>query len=239
MTFLGKLLVILNTVFAVMVMMFAITSYLNRIDWAAVEYEPGKTLDAKVKEFTDEIKVVQTSYGPAQTVTAQAEADLEFRRKRIAERREEAKTGTFYSQYSEPGEKIDIPSGDLRDDPSDPLITSYRQIWGKLPKEKLIYGVDKAPIKGLDTLQKELNAQITDAVTYSDELAKNIEETNKVLKELGDFKIRIERQGRIREELTNEREYLSDARVNYDEQLVTLTKRNKQLLARLASYDGK
>jgi hypothetical protein len=237
MTFLGKLLVILNTIAAVVVMMFAITAYLHRIDWSAVEYEPGYTLDAKVKELAEQIKAVQASNGPAQTVTAQAEADLEFRRKRIAERREEARTGTFYNQYSEPGETISVT--DPRDNPADPLITSYRQIWGKLPKEKLIYGVDKAPIKGLDTLQKELNAQIADAVTYSDDLAKSIEETNKLLKELGEFKIRIERQGRIREELTNEREFLSDARINYDEQLVTLTKRNKQLLARLAGYEGK
>jgi len=239
MTFLGKLLVILNTIAAVVVMMFAITAYLNRIDWSVIEYAPGFTLDAKVKELAAQIKAVQATNGPGQTVTAQAEADLEFRRKRIAERRQEALTGTFYNQYSEPGEKVEIPSGDQRDDPSDPLITSYRQIWGKLPKEKLIYGVDKAPIKGLDVLQKELSAQIKDAVSYSDEQAKTLEETSRILKELSDFKIRIERQGRIREELTNEREYLSDARINYDEQLVTLTKRNKQLLARLASYEPK
>lgn len=239
MTFLGKLFVLANAVFSVAVMTWAISAYVNRIDWSKVEYEPGKTLDVKVKELAASIKNVQASYGPGQTTTAQAEADLEWRRRRIAERRQEAITGTFYNQYTDTGEKYDPPSGDARDNPADPLVTSYRQIWGKLPKEKLIYGVDKQPIKGLATLQNDLNAQIDLAVKHSDDLAKSIAEHNQVTKELGDFKIRIERQGRIREELGNEQEYLSDTRVNFEEQLVTLTKRNRQLVGRLASYEPK
>lgn len=237
MTFLGKLFVLANAIFSVAVMTWAISAYVNRIDWAVVEYEPGKTLDAKVKDLTAAIKNVQATNGPGQTVTAQAEADLEWRRKAIAVRRQEALTGTFYNQYTEPGEVIAVV--DPRDDPSDPSVKSYRQIWGKLPKEKLIYGVDKQPIKGLSLLQAELTGQIADAVKASVELAESIEEHTKVVKELGDFKIRLERQGRIINELTDEREFLSDSRVNYDEQLVTLTKRNKQLLGRLASYEPK
>jgi len=237
MTFLGKLFVIANAVFSVAVMTWAISAYINRIDWAAVEYEPGKKLDDKVKELAASIAKVQAANGPGQDVTARAEIDLEWRRKRIAERKLEAVNGTFYTQYSEPGETVTV--ADKRDDPSDPLVTSYRQIWGPLAPTKRIFGIDKQPLKGLVVLQNELNKQIVDAVTYSDELAKNIEEHNKLTKELGDFKIRIERQGRIQGELSNEREFLSDARVNYEEQLVTLAKRNKQLLGRLASYEPK
>ena len=237
MTFLGKLFVLANAVFSVAVMTWAISAYLNRVDWAAVEYEPGKTLDAKVKELAASIKNVQATNGPGQTATAYAEADLEWRRRRIAERRLEAVNGTFYNQYSEPGEVVTV--ADPRDNPADPLVTSYRQIWGTLPPTKRIFGVDKQPIQGLATLQTKLNAQIADAVTYSDDLAKSIEEHNMLTKELGDFKVRIERQGRIRDELANEREFLSDARVNYEEQLATLAKRNRQLLGRLASYEPK
>jgi len=239
MTFLGKLFVLVNAVFSVAVMTWAIMAYVNRMDWATVEYQDGKKLDDRIKELAAAIKSVQASYGPAQTLTAQAEADLEHRRKRIADRRLEGETGTFYTQYTEPTDKVKPTVEDTRDDPEGPLVFSYRQIWGKLPDEKQIKGVDKAKIKGLKVLQTELNAQIADAVTYSDELAKSIEEHNRLAKELGEFKVKIERQGRIRTELTDERDYLSDARVNFDEQLVTLTKRNRQLAGRLATYEPK
>ncbi len=208
MTFFGKFFVLLNTVAAFALLSWGFSIYTNRVDWT-------ETKDGDVK-LTERTKLLNDGFAPAQrdyarqmNATAAAETDLERHLEQIQKWLAESETGTFYDMTSK-GNFID-----------------------EAPTEKIL-GIEGQPLRGVVILQQELTAEVDNAAAA----AKQYEEARKAQAGLSDeiygYDIKAKRLKELLVDLREEEIFLADSRVNWDVQLVTLTKRNKQLQNKLA-----
>jgi hypothetical protein len=232
MTFLGKLLVFLNAILATALVSWALSLYTNRVDWPTVEAD-GKKLTEWPTINARDAATNNSLYADARDSLRSAEVQLAARTKALADKLTEAKGGRFYEL-----ERVGFRPGQQLADRFDLSSTRETKIAKKDPKD----GKDiEVPLRGLATLQKELQ-QTVEATLGTEELG---QESGKkglaaVRKQLVALDAEVARANasiiRYRVALAqreDEKRYLEDNRVNWDAQLITLQKRNDQLVERL------
>lgn len=208
MTFFGKLFVLLNTVAAFALLSWGFSIYSNRVDWTEVK-DGDKKLTERTKDLNDALAPAQRDLARGMNATAAAETEVERRREQIQKRTAESETGTFYDLNTKNG-FID-----------------------ETATEKAL-GLDGQPLRGVAILQQELSAEVekaTDAAKQFDDARKD---QASLSDEIAGYDKKNARLKLLLKDLRDEEIFLADARVNWDEQLVTLSKRNKQLQNKLA-----
>jgi len=245
MTFLGKLLVFLNILLATALLSWSVSLYTNRVDWPNVEVD-GKKLTEWPAVYARDIAANNARYADAKDMVRAAEAQLSTRRVALRDQLALARSGQFYEleRTGKIGQNL-LERFDLTRDPA--RLT-------RVPKKDKTGDV-LVPLRGYETLQKELQAA-ADATVGSEELG---QESGKkglaaIRRQLGvlDTEIaglvtpfkdpQIPPPGTIARltaaiaQREDEKRYLEDNRVNWDAQLITLQKRNTQLLERLKVF---
>ena len=209
MTFFGKLFILLNTVVAFALLTWGFSVYTNRVDWTEVQ-EGDKKLTERTKELNDALLPTQRELARGMNATAAAETEVERRREQIQRRNAEAETGNFYD------------------------LTGKGGFIDETATEKVV-GLDGQPLRGVGILQTELSTEVESATAA----AKLFDEARKDQAGLSDeITASDKKNARLKvllKDLRDEEIFLADARVNWDEQLVTLQKRNKQLQDKLAA----
>ena len=226
MTFLGKLLVFLNAILATALLSWSVSLYTNRVDWPEVEAD-GKKLTAWPQQLSSDIATRNGQYADARESVRSAEAQLYTRTQALAAKMQQAKDGQFF-ELERPG----IRPGQS---PSDRLdLTSTRKTTiAKKDRSGADVVVD---LRGLDVLQKELQKAVDDTlagVTALDATRMSLIDLDR---EVAAFNDGIERYRVARTRRQDEKRYLDDNRVNWDAQLITLQKRNDQLIERLKVF---
>lgn len=209
MTFFGKFFVLLNTVAAFALLSWGFSIYTNRVDWTEVK-DGDKKLTERTKELNDALLPTQRELARGMNATAAAETEVERRREQIQRRNAEAETGNFYD------------------------LTGKGGFIDETATEKVL-GLDGQPLRGVGILQQELSTEVERATAA----AKLFDDARKDQAGLSDeitaFDKKNARLKVLLKDLRDEEIFLADARVNWDEQLVTLQKRNKQLQDKLAA----
>lgn len=240
MNFLGKLLVFLNVLLATALLSWAVSLYTNRVDWPAVEMD-GKKLTEWPAQYARDIAANNVRYADAKDMVRAAEGQLAVRRLALRDQLALARNGQFYDldRVGRPGQNV-LERFDLTRDPA-----RLTRIAKKDPKT----GADiLVPLRGYETLQRELQAAV-DATLGSDEVGR---ESGKkglaaIRRQLGTLDTEIAalvdpKTGTIARytaaitQREDEKRYLEDNRVNWDAQLITLQKRNDQLVDRLKVF---
>ena len=211
MTFFGKFFVLINTVIAFALLTWGLSIYLNRVDWTEVQ-DGDKKLTERTKELNDGFAPAQRDYARMLNATAAAETDVEKRREQIQKRVSESETGVFY--------ELNGGGSILNENPTD---------------KDLVLGLDGKPLRGNVILQQELSTEVDGAAAA----AKQFDETRKSQSTFSDeiaaYEKKTARLKQLLKDLREEEIFIADSRVNWDEQLVTLQKRSKQLQDKLAA----
>jgi hypothetical protein len=221
MTTLGKLLVYLNTFIAVVLFGWAMSLYSNRVDWFDRTIEDGKVegqltqLQADVKRLSDQIRASQTSYAFAAARAAENENIRDYRRYRLDERMKQIKR-------------------------VDDQVRFHIQL--TLPKSSLINvkdegpvvnGLNGKPLRGLSTLRQTYDKLSDQTIKLGTDIVKARTEYAALSDQVDLVQAEVDRQKVIFENLKDEQDYLSDARINWEQQLRTLDIRRQQLQTRL------
>lgn len=209
MTFFGKLFVLINTVFAFALLTWGMSIYMNRVDWTEVQ-DGDKKLTERTKELNDGFAPAQRDYARLLNATAAAETDVEKRREQIQKRIAESETGVFY-ELNKGGSLID-------ENPTDKIL-----------------GLEGTPLRGNAILQQELTAEVDNAAAAAKQFDDTRKEQSTMSDEIAAYEKKSARLKTLLKDLREEEIFLADSRVNWDEQLVTLQKRNKQLQDKLTA----
>ena len=211
MTFFGKVFVLINTVLAFALLTWGLSIYLNRVDWTEVQ-DGDKKLTERIKELNDGNAPAQRDHARMLNATAAAESDVEKRREQIQKRVAESETGVFYE------------------------LNAGGSILGEIVTEKdLALGLDGKPLRGNSILQQELAAEVDNAAASAKQFDETRKEQAGFSDEIAAFEKTTARLKLLLIDLREEEIFLSDSRVNWDEQLATLQKRSKQLQDKLAA----
>lgn len=226
MTFIGKQLVFLNMIFAMAIVAWAVNLYIHRIDWTEATVA-GQKLPDRIAELQKQIQTERDRYTAARSPLVAEEAKLARLRIDTEKKLLDAQEGQFYEYVGPKG--IDL--------------NSRRSVRG------LTKGPDlrERPLQGVDKLQQELSEQVKIAAEQVEIIQTNREERLKLSadifgsdkdgKDTRAFYPKRTRLKAILRELDAEKIYLNDNRVNWDEQLAVLKRRNDQLLDRLRNLD--
>jgi hypothetical protein len=174
-------------------------------------------LQAKVEALSKAVKAAQAGYARSMAAVTAYELDRDFRADRFAVKMSEARNGAFKTfVYFPKSARIDV------NQPGEPVL-----------------GVDTKPVRGLDSVQQELNKAIRDGEAALKQSTQRREEFKTVLGEIDVLSARVAKQHEIFVNLKNEFDYLSDRRTDWDEQVRTLKKRTDQVQAATARLGGK
>jgi len=211
MTFFGKFFILLNTAFAFALFTWGASIYMNRVDWTEVQ-DGDKKLTDRTKDLGDALAPAQRDHARLQAATAAAESDVERRREQMQKRVGESETGVFYE------------------------LNKGGSILDENPTEKdLVLGLDGKPLRGIALLQQDLSAEVETAAAAAMEFDVTRKEQSAFSDEIKAYDDKTARYKALLKDLREEEIFLADSRVNWDEQLVTLLKRNKQLQDKLAA----
>lgn len=210
MTFLGKFLVLLNTFAAFALLSWGFSIYSNRVDWTEVR-DGDKKLTERTKELNDAMAPAQRDYARLMIATANKETDVEKLREQIQKRTTESETGIFY-ELNKKGTLID-----------------------ENPTEKVM-GLNNTPLLGVTILQQNLTTELNNATLAGKQFDDARKEQSTLSDEIVAYNVKAARLKVLLKDLREEEIFLADSRVNWDEQLVTLQRRNKQLQAKLAEF---
>lgn len=237
MTFLGKLLVFLNAILATALLSWSASLYTNRVDWPDAEYRGkydkldeyrGKKLTALNPEHGRAIAGLNPLYDDARAAVTASEQLLASRQRQLEAKLAQARGGEFY--------ELDRPN--LRPGASD------RFDLNSVVRTKVNKATGPVDLRGLDVLQMELQTAV-DATVGTDEKgresgSKGLAAIRKQLitldSEVTVLNAGIERLRVAVAQREDEKRYLDDVRVNSDAQLITLQKRNDQLVDRLKAF---
>jgi len=236
MTFLGKLLVFLNVILATALLSWSVSLYTNRVDWPAVEAD-GKKLSEWPPLHAKDAAAYNGLYADARESVRGAEVQLASRVKALSDQLDLAKAGATPPFFFEL-ERVGLKPGQS---PSDRF-----ELTGDPARQTRVARKDgtSVPLLGLSVLQKQLQ-QAADATLGTEE---NGQESGKkglaaIRKQLvvldgqvAVFNGNIERFRVAIVQREDEKRYLDDNRVNSDAQLITLQKRNDQLVDRLKAF---
>jgi len=225
MTRLGKLLVFLNTFFAVILFGWAVSLYTNRVDWFDRTFEDGSKVDgripllqAEVKRYSEQIKATQQAYasGVERLQGYQGvEIDRDFRNKVLANRMSDVKRiddkVRFLVQVRQPRSAlIDVRAAG--------------------ESVKSLGGTD---LKGLASLNKRFDELSRETLARQASINKLRKDYEALSNEVLVVQAEVLRQKVIFNNTQDEQDYLSDARINWEERLRTLEIRKSQLQTRL------
>ena len=210
MTFFGKLFVLLNTLVAFALLSWGFSIYTNRVDWTEVR-DGDKKLTERTKDLNDALAPTQRDYARLLNATAANEAEVEKLRERIQKRSAESETGVFYDLNTK-GSFID-------ENPAE---------------ADKVKGLDGKDLRGVAILQQELATEVENATAASKRFDDFRKEQASFSDEIVAYNATSARLKLLLKDLRDEEIFLADARVNWDEQLVTLQKRNRQLQNKLA-----
>jgi chromosome segregation ATPase len=227
MTSLGKLLVLANTFASVILFGWAVSLYVNRPEWFDRTVGEDKIagqipqLQAEVKRLSEIGKSVQTGYAAANDRLLKAEHERDFRayvlNKRLADIRRVDDQVTFTDQKREDRSAlIDVRGTGV-----------------------VINGLNGKKLKGLGALRKEYDDLIRKSTGSTTAILKARGDFSALCKQIDDVQAEVIRQKIIQENLTDEQDYLFDARIVWEEQLRTLELRRSQLQSRLTALGGK
>jgi septal ring factor EnvC (AmiA/AmiB activator) len=209
MTFFGKFFVLINTVVSFALLTWGASIYMNRVDWTEVQ-DGDKKLTERTKELNDGIAPAQRDYARMLNATAAAETDVEKRREQIQKRINESDTGVFY-ELNKGGSLLD-----------------------ENPTDK-IKGLNGEDLRGTAILQQELSAEVDNAAAAAKQFDETRKDQSTLSDEIATYEKKSARLKLLLKDLREEEIFLADSRVNWDEQLVTLQKRSKQLQDKLAA----
>ena len=211
MTFFGKIFVLINTVLAFALLTWGLSIYLNRVDWTEVQ-DGDKKLTERTKELNDGIAPAQRDYARLLNATAAAETDVEKRREQIQKRVTESETGVFYE------------------------LNAGGSILSETVTEKdLAVGLDGKPLRGNIILQQELATEVDNAAASAKQFDETRKDQSTLSDEIASYEKKSARLKLLLKDLREEEIFLADSRINWDEQLVTLQKRGKQLQDKLTA----
>lgn len=210
MTFFGKFLVLLNTFAAFTLLSWGFSIYSNRVDWSEVR-DGDKKLTERTKDLNDALAPAQRDYARQLSATASKEVEVEKLREQVQKLTAESQTGTFYD-LNKKGTLID-------ENPTDKVL-----------------GLNNTPLLGVTILQQNLTTELDNAALASKQFDDARKEHSTLSDEIVAYNVKAARLKLLLKDLREEEIFLADSRVNWDEQLVTLQRRNKQLQAKLAEF---
>ncbi len=210
MTFFGKFLVLLNTFAAFALLSWGFSIYSNRVDWSEVR-DGDKKLTERTKDLNDALAPAQRDYARQLSATASKEVEVEKLREQVQKLTAESQTGTFYD-LNKKGTLID-------ENPTDKVL-----------------GLNNTPLLGVTILQQNLTTELDNAALASKQFDDARKEHSTLSDEIVAYNVKAARLKLLLKDLREEEIFLADSRVNWDEQLVTLQRRNKQLQAKLAEF---
>ena len=247
MTTLGKVLAFLNIVGAVGILTWAVSAHANRVDYldrkSGTETIKGQIsqMRAEIDATTKAISESQSAYGGHMAMVTLNEARRDYRKSKFQERLAQARKGVF---------RVQLPA-------VEPVFTDLDK------EGPIVLGPDNQPLRGIENTQADLNVEVRSAdvlirgpqpLTEADwqkvpEIIKNAPQFATLLENrgIGDFRRlhgilsdeiartdeATQRQQVIATNLRDEARFLSDYRVNWSAELLTLERRQKQLQGRL------
>ncbi len=243
MTFIGKLLVYLNLFVSVVLITWAVSLYVHRLDWIDRKLEDGTTvpgqitrLKKEIEDLTKQVVVANDGYGSRDRLLAPLETEQLYRKAQFDKRLARARSGEVKGPTDGPF-KAQLP---LKDGPLLKLLpTAPASILIDVDAEgktvTFLSDTDKkdAPLRGFKDIQADIDREQVAVKTASDAIAKARGEFDTLSKEIKTTDERTEVQKVILANLVEHEKYLGSAQINWDEELRVVTSRKKQLLRRL------
>ena len=216
MTYLGKLLVLLNAFAAVAVFAFAASAYVTRVDAVDAVDANGVKLTDKVKKANEAAVAAQGGYPDAVAKVSAAEAALFLQKGRIEARLNEASDDKLFNIYDATGQ-----------------VT-----WDSL-KGRELKGLDGNPLKGVDIIEKQLADEQTAAAESTATMKKATDTLLALDTEIATLNDRHAWLDVIGKRHAAEIGVLIDSRVNWENRGGSLDRRRNQLIGRLEDLKGK
>ena len=223
MTGIGKLLVFLNLVTGMVLLTWAGSLSINRLEWVDRKTETGtdKGQITKLKEEIDRtvkaITEVQNGYGIAEKALVQTEAARLYRKARFDSRLTKARQGTFSTQLLRVNDARPEQRGLIDVDEDGPAVVD----------------LNGRPLRGVDAIQTSMSDLLRQSQEASKASAKLRDDFTKLTDTMKATDLQVDSQRVILTNLLDEERFLGDAQVNWDEELRTLQNRKKQLERRL------
>lgn len=235
----SKALVFANVFISIGLLAWAISIYTNRLTY--FDYKDGETpvqgqftqYAAEVKRLSDGIQAVQAGYVRAMDNLITNEQDRAYRTSIL---------NLLLDEVKKPGNPEALFRNAPRHTESETrgLIDVFKYSPNNLPPPRL--NLRNQPLKGFGRLQQEMMNLQKDEKDRTAQIAKYRVDTNKLSLEIFDptektgVQSEVFKMKTIYKNLDDEKDYLADAQVNWEEQLRTLKLRKQQLLARLAEF---
>lgn len=231
-TYLGKLLVLLNAFAAVAVLAWATSAYVTKVDPNEAVDVAGERLTAKVKRLDATAKVAQRGYAPELVRVGQAEQRLADIRGKIAGRLEEAETGTFFNIYAD-----EPDAAPPRLNPN--ALDRYSPLRWDSPKGQELKGEDLKPLKGVAVISKEWTDELRAASEAIAATKLSVEDMTALNADIAALNARYAWLEEIDRRHTAETAVLVDLRVTWENRGGSLQRRRSQLINRLDDLKGK
>jgi hypothetical protein len=233
----SKALVFANVFISIGLLAWAISIYTNRLTY--FDYKDGETAvqgqftqyAAEVKRLSDGIQAVQAGYVRAMDNLITQEQDRAYRTSVLT---------ALLDEVKKPG----VPDALFRVAPrhTEPDLRGLIDVFKFNPQNQFPprLSLRNQPLKGFGRLQQEMTNLQKDEKDRTAQIAKFREDSNKLSQEIFDpmtnagVQPEVFKMKTILKNLDDEKDYLADAQVNWEEQLRTLKLRKQQLQARLA-----
>jgi chromosome segregation ATPase len=223
MTTLGKLLVFANTFLAVLLAGWAVSLYVNRVDWFDRTSEEAKIegqftqLGTEIKKLSEQVKLSQLAFANAARRAENAELNRDFRKQVLTARLNGVRKIDDTVKFHE-------PVREARSSLLDPAKLG--------PTVKNINNED---LRGLGSLQATYKDQLEKTLSMQGQILKLRKEYDTMTDDYEKIQIEIIKQKVIRDNLADEQDYLADSLINWEERLRTLELRKAQLQNRLTA----
>jgi len=223
MTKAGKYLVFANLFVGLGLFAWALSLYANRPAWFD-QKDGGDTgrftvLKKQIEELSGSVRASQNSYARAAENVRAFEQERDFRANVLNNRL------LLVRQANNPNAFFRVQL--LLNDPRFPGLINVRQEGPPLK------GVRNNDLQGLGFLKIQTDNAVRDEKTTLDRIVKARDDLQKLSARTEVVQVELFKQKDIKANLGEEKTYLADVQVNWDEQLRVLERRKAQLLARL------
>lgn len=232
MTTFGKILVYLNTFMAVVLFGWALSLYTNRVDWFDRTLADGTKIDgqltllgAEIKRHSEQVKASQGAYVANSERVRYTESVRDFRKGALA---------AFMKKIQGVDDKVRFLDLNRLEKSALIAFPSTRGTDGNFdPQGTVVNGLDGKPLRGLGNLRKSYGELSQDMLARWARILKYRADYAALCDQIDIVQYEVIRQKAIFDNLKDEQDYLTDARINWEEQLRTLEVRKSQLLIRL------
>lgn len=243
MTAIGKLLVFLNLFVSVVLISWAVSLYVNRLDWLDGKTEDGKKIPGQISRLKSEIdeetkKIVQatSSYGSREKRLAVLEMEQNYRHNFFEVQLTRARKGEVKGEDGPFKTRDTLKGGPLLTLLPEKPLRSLSDV--DTPGKTVTFQPDSTPgkavpLRGTEELSNELQREMDATATAAKDIADLRKQFGTASDEIKEATKRIEAQQVILANLVEQEKYLGSAQINWDEELNTVLRRNAQLLRRL------